>query len=63
MKLTTNKKYVLYYNYLSKSYFYEMTSEVDENIKFWSKRIPIMYSDSFMVIDRTINKLNEQLYN
>ena len=61
MKLMTDKKYVLYYNYLSKSYFYKKTIVVDENVKFWSKRFPIMYSNSLKIIKRTTFKLNEEI--
>lgn len=62
MKLTTDKRYVLYYNYLSEIYSYNITYSVDESVKFWSKRFPIMYSDSLKIIKLTMMKLNEQLY-
>lgn len=60
MKLTT-KKYVLYYNYLAKIYGYETTYRIDESVKFWSRRFPIMYSDSLRIIEETTIKLNEEL--
>lgn len=61
MKLTTDKKYVLYFNYLAGIYGYDITYRIDENVKFWSKRFPIMYSDSIKIIDETTRKLNEEL--
>ena len=62
MKLMTDKKYVLYYNYLSKIYGYDLTYYVNESVKFWSKRFPVMYSDSLKIIKLTTNKLNEDIY-
>lgn len=62
MKLMTDKRYVLYYNYLTKYYGYDITYKVDESVKFWSSRFPIMYSNSLKVIQSTKSKLNEQIY-
>lgn len=59
MKLTIDKRYVLYYNYLAEVYGYIETHNIDESIEFWSKRFPIMYSDSFKIMIITTNKLNE----
>lgn len=61
MKLTTDKKYVLYFNYLARIYGYETIHRIDESVKFWSKRFPIMYSDSLGTIEETTINLNEEL--
>ena len=61
MKLTTDKKYVLYYNFIANIYGYDLVNRALAGYTFWKKRTPIMYSDSFGVIDSTANKLNEEL--
>ena len=60
MKLTTDKRYVLYYNFISDIYGYDITYRVLANYTFWRKREPIMYSDSLEAIELTTRILNEK---
>lgn len=59
MKLTTNKKYVLYHNFTAGIYGYDIVSRIDDDLYFWNKRTPIMYSDSLKVIELATRNLNK----
>lgn len=61
MKLMTDKKYVLYFNFISGIYGYDITDEAFASYTFWTKRKPIIYSDSLKLIELTTRKLNEEL--